>query len=425
MAASGKLATPLRIVRRWCMVDVSQTMDDGVEKGRQTIIGQTDALATHERVMAGLGPPCGAARAGEEGLSGRRSLTHERRAVSRGRHGARDPRRRGQVRFRLAFLLFTVLGVCLIRAAWAEPIKVNTTPIALHPANPPVERLGDLAFLGGLILTSPDPRFGGLSGLTFGDQGFTLVAVSDHGFWVTFEPRRDAGGRLMGIANARIVSLRDEGGQPLAAKRLADAEAVERMADGRFVVSFERTHRLWRYEPHAATGDWAPPARATPLGDLPGHEHWPVNGGIEALAALPGDRFLAVSEDVRNVTGDLRGWLVEEGRSRPVTYAATGDFQPTDFALLPSGDVLALERAFSPLAGASARLQIIARQSLRPGGYLKGREIARIKPPLTTDNFKGLAVTEDDEGSILIYVVSDDNYSALQRTLLFLFRLAD
>jgi hypothetical protein len=34
-------------------------------------------------------------------------------------------------------------------------------------------------------------------------------------------------------------------------------------------------------------------------------------------------------------------------------------------------------------------------------------------------------VTEDGEGSILIHVVSDDNYSALQRTLLFLFRLDD
>ena len=396
-----------------------------MEKGRQAIIGQTDALVTHERVIGWLGPSCGAALAGEKDFSGCRSFTHERRAVSRARHGARDPRQRGQVRFRLTFLLFTVLGVCLIRAAWAEPLEVNTTPIALHPTDPAVERVGGLAFLGGLILTSPDPRFGGLSGLTFSADGTTLIAVSDHGFWVTFEPRRDAGGRLTSVANARIDSLRDEGGQPLATKRLTDAEAVERMADDGFVVSFERAHRLWRYEPYAVAGDWAPPARATPLGNLPGNERWPVNGGIEAVAALPGDRFLAVSEDARNVTGDLRGWLVEKGQSRPVTYAATGDFQPTDFALLPSGDVLALERAFSPLAGASARLQIIARQTIRPGGYLKGREIARIKPPLTTDNFEGLAVTEDGDGSTLIYVISDDNYSVLQRTLLFLFRLAD
>ena len=56
---------------------------------------------------------------------------------------------------------------------------------------------------------------------------------------------------------------------------------------------------------------------------------------------------------------------------------------------------------------------------------LKGELLARFAPPLTVDNFEGLAVARDADGATLVYILSDDNFHFLQRTLLLLFRLGE
>jgi hypothetical protein len=45
-----------------------------------------------------------------------------------------------------------------------------------------------------------------------------------------------------------------------------------------------------------------------------------------------------------------------------------------------------------------------------------------IVPPASVDNMEGLAVREDAGGTI-IYLISDDNFNPIQRTLLMKFRL--
>ena len=49
-------------------------------------------------------------------------------------------------------------------------------------------------------------------------------------------------------------------------------------------------------------------------------------------------------------------------------------------------------------------------------------ELSAIEPPLTVDNFEGLAVREE-AGRTFLYIVSDDNFSGSQRTLLMKFEL--
>ena len=53
----------------------------------------------------------------------------------------------------------------------------------------------------------------------------------------------------------------------------------------------------------------------------------------------------------------------------------------------------------------------------------KGVELARFGGSLTVDNFEGLAVRGDDLGRLLVYMISDDNFSSFQRTLLMQFLL--
>ena len=44
-----------------------------------------------------------------------------------------------------------------------------------------------------------------------------------------------------------------------------------------------------------------------------------------------------------------------------------------------------------------------------------------LRRPLTVDNFEGLAAVPGQDGAIRFYVISDDNFSSRQRTLLLAF----
>ncbi len=303
-------------------------------------------------------------------------------------------------------------------AARAEPIDIEAQLVPLSAEDRALDRVGSLRFYGGLRLRSDDSRFGGLSGLSVSADGARLVAVSDRGDWFTADLVYDAAGRLARIANAALVALRDTDGGLLASKPWRDAEAVERLPDGGYVVSFERRHRLWRY-----AGPDEGQAAAQPTVDLPGLSEAPGNGGIEAIAVLPAGRLLAVSEGAAVGKDRLLGWLVDGNRVEPLSYVRNERFRPTDFAALPSGDVIALERRFTPPAGIAARIQIIDAGTIRAGAALDGREIARLIPPLTVDNMEGIAVVTASDGGTLIYLLSDDNFNPLQLNLLLMFRL--
>jgi hypothetical protein len=80
------------------------------------------------------------------------------------------------------------------------------------------------------------------------------------------------------------------------------------------------------------------------------------------------------------------------------------------------GTLYVLFRSYSRADGSGAAIM-----ALSPDGR-SYREITTIRPPLTIDNFEGLAVREED-GRTLLYIVSDDNFSPGQRTLLLKFEV--
>ena len=82
-----------------------------------------------------------------------------------------------------------------------------------------------------------------------------------------------------------------------------------------------------------------------------------------------------------------------------------------------------LTRFFSLIGGVKARLERVSAATLAAGAELRGALLAHIAPPLTVDNFEGVAALRDADGGTLVYLLSDDNFNAFQRTLLLLFRL--
>ena len=317
---------------------------------------------------------------------------------------------------RSALLTFTLVFLAAA-AAESDAIRVQATPVPLSADEPGQDRVGALVYRGGVVLTSDDRRFGGLSGLHVSPDGSRLLAVSDLGGWLEARLDYDKRGFLTGVSDADMGLLVDPDGRPLADKSWQDAESLTVLGDGSALVGFERQHRLWKYRGAklAARPEIFPPP--------PGLERAPPNGGLEALAALKDGGLLALTEEMPAPNAMLRGFLWRDGKWSALSYRPIDAPRPSDATVLPNGDVLVLERSYSPILGLLLRLRRIAHASLVPGATLDPPVIAELKPPLSVDNLEGISARQDAKGETLIYLISDDNFNRLQKTLLLMFAL--
>lgn len=301
---------------------------------------------------------------------------------------------------------------------WTAPIEIRFGLVDLHTDNPEIRTAGRLEYRGGLSLSSPHRRFGGFSGLVVSADGARLTAISDKGAWLRARLVYDSRGWLAGITDGVLSELAGPRGRSL--RRFErDAEALARLPNGDMMVAFERVHRIWRY----VEGRRPAPSHPGDLRQPPGLAQAPKNGGIEALTRLADGRLFVLTERLRTESGAARGWISGDNGWRPLAYRLDDDYQPTGADTLPSGDVLVLERRFSPARGVAARIKIVARRDIAAGARLVGRTVALLAPPLIVDNFEGISTRRGAAGETLVYIVSDDNFNMLQRTLLLMFAL--
>jgi hypothetical protein len=90
---------------------------------------------------------------------------------------------------------------------------------------------------------------------------------------------------------------------------------------------------------------------------------------------------------------------------------------------LISGDLLVLERKFSLVDGVGIRIRRIALPALKPGAVVDGPAIFEADLGEEIDNMEGIDAHTTPEGDTVLTMVSDDNFSLLQRTLLLQFTL--
>jgi hypothetical protein len=156
----------------------------------------------------------------------------------------------------------------------------------------------------------------------------------------------------------------------------------------------------------------------------------PANRGLEAMVFVPkglplAGTLIAVSERGLDAAGNISGFLI--GGRAPGSFAVkrNSDYDITDAALLPGGDVLLLERRFSWSSGLAVRIRRIALGGIRPGALVEGPVVFAADLGYEIDNLEGLSVHRVAGGEIVLTLVSDDNFSPLQRTLLLQFTLAE
>ncbi len=332
------------------------------------------------------------------------------------------------------------------RRSAPEHIEMTAKRVPLQALNPARRTIGALTFMGGFELDSSDARLGGLSGLDVMDDG-GLLAVSDAGDFVWIALAEDG----VTPAGARIAPMLDAQGAALKGKRDADAEGLA-VRDGLALVSFERDHRVLAYDVGVCGGA----ARGAPI---------VVDGFGRSLPASFAAANLNVSDnegpEPLGVTDDwflFTGVEASQGgagplSARPIEAAPAFDLRIAPGApafvgldLLPAGTDGKDVRAFSLHRGQDRLLgspiviheTYLERRSNGGPAVYRGeidershetfrihsqRTLAELSILQTIDNYEGIAARQMSDGRVRLYIVSDDNFSTSQRTLLMVFDL--
>ena len=318
-----------------------------------------------------------------------------------------------------AILVATVPGPSHNAAANNE-IQVYGKLLPLNPDDSLQVDIGRLRYRGGVEITSDSILFGGLSGLdVINPKGENLIAISDNGRWISIELKYDDQGDLAGVGKATMQKIEAPDGFPKKGS-WRDAEAIAPDGNGGYFVAFERQHRIWHYRTPKRDPFNAIPIPLKAPDDV---ALQPNNGGIEAMARLCDRRLLAISEKARKSENGVKAWVFDGKQWKSLVYGTTGNFDPTGAAVLPDCNLVVLERSFSPAEGVRGRVVIVPAKTIRPGATLRGEEVASFEAPLTIDNMEGIAARRGKGGSTLLYLVSDDNFSGFQRTILMMFEL--
>ncbi len=303
-------------------------------------------------------------------------------------------------------------------------IDLSTAPIENFHIGSGNQIFGPLRFRGGLVIDSDDPRFGALSGLDIGPDG-KVTAVADTGYWFSAD-LVETDGRLTGLRKGRMAKLLDADGNPLSGKRVSDAEGLRIVRDGGredAYVSFEQINVVRRYR-----GPDYGKAKAEPVKVPLATAKLPRNEGLEAIAMAPkggplGGAMLLFAEHALNGDGNHRAFIVGGPRNGTFAIAYSDEFNVTDAAFLPDGDLLILERRFSYTRGIAMRLRRIAADAIRPGATVEGETLLDANMSYQIDNMEALAARVGPNGETVVNVMSDDNKSLIQRTILLQFVL--
>jgi hypothetical protein len=310
-------------------------------------------------------------------------------------------------------------------AAGFKPETIRTSRIDQFLIGRAQQTFGEFDFAGGLVLTSPNRQFGGLSGIDFRADGQSFLAISDTGYWFSGALERE-NGRLVGIRDAHWAPMLNAKGQPFGTKNRSDAEGLRLTTiDGREAayVSFEQANELRLYRPKGDSPGALATARPEVVKFPRAGRKIVGNRGLETVALAPVDGPLAgapvlVAERSLDPARNHRAWIVGGPLAGTFSVVRSGDYDVTDGAFLPNGDLLILERRVVVPYGVGMRLRRLPGDRIRPGAVVDGPVVLEADMLSQIDNMEGLAVSTDEDGRARVTLVSDDNLSLLQRTLM-------
>jgi hypothetical protein len=308
------------------------------------------------------------------------------------------------------------------------PTTITAIAIDFDRDHPGRTEFGKLIFRAGLNLYAKTGQFGGYSALAIDPSGRSLLAISDAGSWLRATLDYD-GRRLKGLSDAVVGPLLGADGKPLHDDRERDSEGLTLVdgdtQNGTAYVSFERRHRIDRYP--FTVERFGPPTGTVPL--PAGMKGMTANSGIEAMTMIRTGKLkgtlVIFAEHLTDKNGNLRGWLIGGPTPGGIVLRRLGGFDITDAAALPDGGIVVLERRFRFSEGIKMRIRRIAASELKRGTLIEGEVLLDANDSLNIDNMEAIAAHRAPSGEIVLTLMSDDNFSALQRTLIMQFTLPE
>lgn len=323
----------------------------------------------------------------------------------------------------LILFLFGLIAFPMPQRKLSDPqatIAISATPIvAFEFAHPSRQRFGLLEFRGGLVLTSSYKPFGGFSALRVQPDGARFIALSDRASWLS--------GRIVyndnhpsEIANAVMAPLLDAQGKP---QPKWDSESIAQDGDTLY-VGLEGLNSIVRFD----YGKMGLLSHGQFIPVPPEVKGLPRNQGLEAMVFVPrqfslGGTLIAISERGLTESGNLKAFLIGGPTPGMFSVKRTDGYDISDAALLPRGDLLILERQYSLERGVAMRIRRIPLADIKPGALIDGPVIIEADLREQIDNMEALSVHRTSSGETVLTLMSDDNFSPLQRTLLLQFVL--
>ena len=248
-------------------------------------------------------------------------------------------------------------------------------------------------------------NFGGFSGLEVSEDGTDFIAITDRGYIAKGSFERE-GGVISGLKTVRLSPLKSPKGGPFGRFR-SDSEGLASHMDGPIFVSFEAKHRVMRF------GDVK--AKGRTLKKHPDFKGLQNNSSLEALAIDRDGTLYTIPERTGLEGSPFPVYRLRAGSQtweKPFTIPRFAPYLPVGADIGPDGKFYLLERHLSGILGFTNRIR---RFDITPDGFRNEVELLRT-PVGLHDNLEGLAVWRDDNDSIRLTMVSDDNFKFFQAT---------
>ncbi|MGB5778008.1 MAG: esterase-like activity of phytase family protein [Allopontixanthobacter sediminis] len=316
---------------------------------------------------------------------------------------------------RWRMILAVMVATALAPVTWIRtelPAPDFDAPVTFTRIATPIRTVGEVEILRAWKLASNSNHFGGYSAMiATGPQ--QLIAASDLG-------------RIMRLslpaAGSPIANLSYLSGKIELQKRLIDAESMTRdPGTGRIWIGYEGINAIERRDERMRN-----PRGVRP----PQMGNFSSNKGAEAIARLADGRFIVLAEGSRGWgSRDFAGLLfpadpvddpAQELRAAEFNFDPPEGYRPVDMVQIPDGRVLILVRTlhWQIMPRFTAKLVLADPAEIYPGGTWSGRVIAEFAPPNPSDNYEGLAMWPRPDGLLDLWLVSDDNRNSFQNTYL-------
>jgi hypothetical protein len=252
-------------------------------------------------------------------------------------------------------------------------------------------------------------------------DGEHFLALSDRALWLRARILNTKG-RPSGIADAAVAPVLNDQGKPSA---LWDTESLTEDGDSLY-VGLERIHSILRFD-YAKSGLGA---RGQMIAVPPEMKDLPNNQSLESLVFVPGKfrlggTLIAISERGLTEEGNIKAFLIGGPTPGIFSVKRTNGYDISDATLLPDGDLLLLERQYSLDRGVSMRIRRISQDAIKPNALLDGPVVIEVDARHEIDNMEAMSLHRTPKNEIVLTLLSDNNNSSLQRTILLQFLLCD